>query len=364
MKVKVLDELLGRESRDPFVAVDIGTSGIKVIEFDMFGDKPRLVALGSAATPAGAISNNLIAKPQAVALAIRSLLDQNDIKARKAVVALPGPSVFSKKVTVGYIEPRELDAQIRFEAGNYIPHKLDAVKLDYQVLKVNGTSSIDVLLVAVKNEIIESYVVTLEQAGLEPAIADVDYFALENMFELNYPEERSKTVALVNIGARYSAVTILKNGESLFTGDVGVGGRLYTDALCEHLGLQPADAERAKSGHVPLGVDEQLVHDTLERTTEHVSSELQRQIGFYWNAAATDTAIEAIYISGGASQVPGLFSELGAKTGIPCLPVEPFRNVEWSGSFDRELVAEMSPVMSVGAGLALRRFRDKRNATA
>src|SRR5690606_11466268 len=115
-----------------------------------------------------------------------------------ATVAIPGPAVFTKKITIAYCEPKELENNIRFEAGNYIPHSVEAVHLDYQVLKVNGTSTMDVLLVAVKNEIVRSYISALEQAGLEPSIADVDYFALENMFVLNYPEEQEKTVALIN----------------------------------------------------------------------------------------------------------------------------------------------------------------------
>jgi type IV pilus assembly protein PilM len=202
----------------------------------------------------------------------------------------------------------------------------------------------------------------IRQAGLEPMVLDVDYFAIENMLELNYGEAQDKTVAVVNVGSRFTSVNIVQNGESLFTGDVGVGGRLYTDALCETLELKPKDAEQAKMGFVPEGVDANLVQETLDRTTEHVASELHRQIGFFWNAAATDRAIEHIYICGGGSQVAGLVDELSSKTGTKCEAANAFRNIECPESFDSEYLTEIAPSMAISVGLARRRMGDKAHA--
>src|SRR5204863_521289 len=80
-------------------------------------------------------------------------------------------------------------------------------------------------------EIINSYTEAIAAAELEPVVVDVDYFALENMFELNYDPPAGQPVALVNVGARYSSINILKEGRSTFTGDVPVGGAEYNDAL-------------------------------------------------------------------------------------------------------------------------------------
>ena len=227
--------LFSKNDTQPFVSVDIGTSAIKVMSIDMNGERPKLLSVGSVPTPAGCVSNNMVTKPDVIGSCIRSALEANEIEGVRATIAIPGPSAFTKKITIAHAPLKDLDSNISFEASNYIPHNVNAVHLDYQVVATQGSSTMDVLLVAVKNEIIESYVEAVESAGLEAAIADVDYFALENMFELCYPEEKEKTLAIVNIGARYSSVSILSNGESLFSGDVGVGGRLYTDALCETL---------------------------------------------------------------------------------------------------------------------------------
>ncbi len=362
MIYKGIAGLLHRNKEEPFVAVDIGSSSIKVLSFDLAGARPKLIGAGVGATPAGGVSNNMITKQEQVASTIRSIVSSNEIPGNKAVFAVPGPTAFTKKVSVAKTTIKELTTNIAFEAGNYIPHSIDAIDLDFQVLRPSGKSTLEVLLVAVKKEVVRSFSETLELSGLEPAIADVDYFALENMFELNYPEERAKTVALVNIGARFASVCIVSNGETLFTGDVGVGGRIYTDTLCETLGMQPAQAELAKTGVSVEGFDDGLVHETRDRATEHIAGELHRQIGFFWNAAATDKSIEAVYLCGGSAPVPGLAEELNAKTGLPCQLMKTFRGIDWLPNFDEEFIGEVGLSMGVGVGLAIRRFGDKKHA--
>ena len=354
--------LFGRGDDEPFVSIDIGTSAIKLMVLDLSSSRPRLLGVAVVPTPAHAITNHTVVKPEQVGQAIRAALETNDIKAKRAVFALPGPCAFTKKISIPYASLKDLEMSISFEARNYIPHNIGAVRLDFQVLKTNAASTMEVLLVAVKNEIVDSYVAAVTNAGLEPAIADVDYFALENMFELSYPEDVKRSVCLVNVGARYTSVNLIDCGESVFTGDVGVGGRLFTDALCETLGLEPLQAEQAKSGEVPDGVDVNLLQETLDRTTEHLASEIQRQLGFFWNAAATDRSIEAIYMSGGGAQVSGLVEELSTKTGIPCSFVDAFRGVQVGDDFDADYLAEVAPAMAVSVGLAGRRFGDKRHA--
>src|SRR2546425_9488733 len=123
------------------------------------------------------------------------------------------------------------------------------VNLDYQVIDwIEDGNKMEVLVVAVKKEIINSYTEAIRAAELEPVLVDVDYFALENMFELNYDPGEAHPVALVNIGARYSSINILKGGRSTFTGDVPVGGAEYNDALGRQFGVTPTDADILKLG--------------------------------------------------------------------------------------------------------------------
>jgi type IV pilus assembly protein PilM len=353
--------MFGKKKQEPFLAVDIGSTAIKMVEFEP-GAPARLKFAFSAPLPSGAVTNNLIAKPEVVANTLQTLCESNDVKAKKVVFCLPGPAVFTKKVSLSNQKIKAMLENIQFEAANYIPHKIEAVHLDYQILPGTAPDSSELLLVAVKNEVILSFVEAIEMAGLEPAIADVDYFALENAFELNYPELKDKTVALVDVGARFCGVNILQQGRSIFTGDVGVGGRTWTDALCESLNMQVKQAEDAKSGKVPENFDEALVAETIERTTEQISGELQRQLGFFWSAANTEQQLEAIFISGGGGLVSGLIEELKVKTGIPVERFQCFRAIDTSSGFDPEFLREVEPFMANAVGLALRRFGDKVNA--
>ncbi len=363
MLQKIQNNLLGffdKKNSVPFIAVDIGASSIKVLSLDLSGDKPKILGIGATPTPANCLTHAGVSKPEQVGNVLKTLIETNEIKGTKAIFALPASLVFSKKVTIPDTPIKMLDETISFEAGNYIPHSIDAVHLDYQVVGNEG-KNMELLIVAVKNEVIESYKQTLEIAGLIPAIADVDSFALENMFELSYPEEKNKTVALINIGARSTVVSICQGGQSLITGDIGAGGRLYTDALCEACGMQPSQAEMAKTGRKVEGFDETLILEARDKTTEHLASEIHRQLGFLWNAAGTDRTIEAIYASGGTAQIPGLIEDLGARTGIPCHRTMPFRNIERPDDLDEVLLNELGTGMSIGVGLAIRRLADKQH---
>lgn len=358
----MLNKLLRKKKNSNLVGVDIGSSSIKLIELELSNpQRPKLVSVNSVATPANAIANHTVINTDKVAEAIRTITDSGKVSASQATICIPGPAAFTKRVNLPLCPLKDLQQNIGLEAGNYIPYKIDSIMLDFQVLGLSSRSMMEVLLVAVRNEVVNSYIEAVSKAGLEPLIADIDYFALENMFCLNYPEAADKTIALVNIGARYSTVNIIQNGTSLFTGDVSIGGRLYTDALCETLDIQAADAEKAKSGSVPTGVDPTLVHETLDRVTEHVAGELQRQIGFFWNATGTERNIDTIFLSGGGSTLPGLLEEIAERTRTTCELVDVLRSVDSEGKVDPENLSTILPSLGVGVGLGLRRTGDKKH---
>lgn len=356
-----IGSLMGTLEQETLVAIDIGASKIKVMVLEIVGEdeKLKLVSVGIAPTPANALKNNQVVNAEQLGRAIRTLLDANEITLDKAIFSIPGPNAFTKKVTLSYCAEKELSNNIGFEASNYIPHNINDVRLDYQVLSTNETSTMDVLLVAVKNEVVEGFINAISEAGLTPSIADIDFFAIENMFALNYPESLSKTIALIDIGARFTSVSIIQEGVPLFSGDVSVGGRLFTDALVETLGMEAAEADDAKMGGTVEGYDESLVIETLDRTVDHVASELHRQLGFFWNASGTERAIEAIFLSGGAARANGLRENLAALTGIDCQIIDPFKELEWSDQFDDEYIEEIKSSMGVSVGLAGRRLADK-----
>jgi type IV pilus assembly protein PilM len=126
----------------------------------------------------------------------------------------------------------ELNESIKFEAEQYIPFDIEDVNLDFQILgQQEEGDQMDVMIVAVKKEKINEYTSAVREAGLNPVIVDVDAFALENLYEINYEIKEDEIIALVNIGASTINMNILKGGVSVFTRDSSVGGNLHTEAL-------------------------------------------------------------------------------------------------------------------------------------
>ncbi|NLF25465.1 MAG: type IV pilus assembly protein PilM [Deltaproteobacteria bacterium] len=344
-------------THEPLIAVDIGLSGVKLIELDTRGSAPELINLGSASLPSEVFHNNLIAKPEIVAEKLSALLEANSISDRRTVTAVPAPAVFTKKVRMPKMTAAELAANIQLEVGNFIPHKIDAVKIDFHVIGDAGKNQLDVLVVAVKDEVVDSYVQALAMAGLEVAVVDVDYFAVQNCFELGYPELKDRIVALIDIGARYSGVNICRGGHSLFTGDVPLGGRVFTEFLVENLGVSFEQAEEMKR---QAGKPEhQKVAGLLAQKIESVAVEFNRQLSLFWNASGVEDGLDYIMLSGGSSALPGLQSALQQKTGIECQILNAFRGVECGASFDPEHLADLKAQSAVAVGLGLRQIGDK-----
>ena len=352
-------KLIGKVDDRPLTAVDIGSAQIKIVSLDLRGDKPRLLAAASAETPPASFNNNVIVRPDAVAAVLKTLAQSIELQGDSVVFSIPGPSAFIKKIQIAKTSLKDFQENLQFEAGNYIPYGIDAVKLDYQVLPSGTKSQSDVLLVAVKNEVVDSFVSVIHQAGLIPVIADTDYFALENMFSFNYPELADKTVAIINIGSRYTGVNIIHHGVSLITGDVALGGKMYNETVAEALSIKPSEVEDLKQTWEKEGLDTAAITEARDKTTEQIVSEIQRQLGFFWNASAVENSIDSIFVCGGSAQVPGLIEELAVKTGVNCEILSSVKNLEWADDVDADYIKELSPVLGVGIGLGLRKLGDK-----
>jgi type IV pilus assembly protein PilM len=342
-----------------YLVLDIGSSSVKFAEVRHGSDGPRLVSLGLAPLPPSVVQSNVIQDEGPVVEAIRKLVAAHGAQSRQVITAVPGPAVIVKKVILPAQSGTAIEAAVLGEAAHLIPDSLDNVNLDYQVIDwIEAGNKMEVLLVAVKKEIINSYTEAIAAAELEPVVVDVDYFALENMFEMNYEAGGGQPVALVNVGARYSSINILKEARSTFTGDVPVGGAEYNDALARQLGVSAEDAERLKRGRPVPGLDGGTAQAVVGSVTEFIVEEIQRALSFFWTAA-TDEPIGGLFLSGGTARVPGLAPQLAQRLGCAVEVADPFRHLAVDRRVDQELVAASGPALAVTAGLASRRPGDK-----
>ena len=354
-----LGDLNPFKREENYISVDIGSSTIKVIEARTGTQGLEVLNYGSVVTPSAAIHSNMVIEPNLVADALRSLIEQKGIRARKAVTAVPGPAVMIKRVKLANQGPQETENAVMQEARNFIPEELDNVNLDYQVTgTVDEDEDVEVLMAAAKKEIVNSYADTLREAGLSPVVVDVDYFALDNMYELNYDPLEDQVAALVNIGARYSSINILKEGHSTFTGDVPVGGRDITEALVRDLGIPVDEAERIKMGVAAGDFDEEQVNMALIPAVDALIEEVHYALSFFWTAA-TDERIDVLYLSGGGAQTPELANRLAERAEAPVEVSDPFGRIQVNDSVDLAGLRRRASEFAIAMGLAVRRPVDK-----
>ena len=347
----------GRE--EGFVALDIGSSSIKMVE--AVGEKNgyRLVNLGILPLPSTAVQNNMVMEKEIVAKTIQNLIRANGVKATKVISVVPGRAVMIKKIQLPTQEEKELEANVEFEATNVIPENLENVNLDYQVLNyLDNGNKMEILLVAVKKEIINSYTQVIQEAGLTPAIMDVDYFAMENMYEVNYEPKPEEIIGLIHIGACYTSINVLKNGVSTFTGDLPVGGEAFTESLMHELHISYDQAETLKVTGLLEGKRSMDLESLLGPSCDSLSDEVRHTLSLYGTMAAEE-GIHSIYLSGGSAKVPGLSQLIKEKLGVPVHLSEPFRSFSVAKHIDRDYLNESSLALAIGSGLAVRRLGDK-----
>jgi type IV pilus assembly protein PilM len=256
----------------------------------------------------------------------------------------------------------ELAESIHWEAEQYIPFDVQDVNLDYQILdagnKPDSKGSMDVLLVAAKKDKIADYAGVITQAGRVPVVVDVDAFALQNAFEINYGSRPGGIVVLLNAGASAVNINILNGDQSLFTRDVSIGGNAYTEAVQKELGLSFELAEQAKKGASVDGATAEDVRSVLHAVTENLLLEIQKTFDFFKATASWDR-IDRMLLSGGASAVDGLAQGLEDRFGAPVEPLDPFRKVAFDpGKFGLQ-DADVVRTAAVAVGLALRQAGDR-----
>jgi type IV pilus assembly protein PilM len=344
------------------VGLDIGSSAVKAVELKPAGKAYRVTAFGSEPVPPDSIVDGAIIDGTAVADAIRRLFESRKIKGKDVAASLSGNAVIVKKITLPMMSESELSESISWEAEQYIPFDIQDVNLDYQVLdsgQASGKGTMDVLLVAAKKEKIADYTGVIAQAGRQAVIVDVDAFALQNAYEVNYGIESDQVVVLLNAGASAININIINGDQSVFTRDISIGGNAYTEALQKELSLPYEGADALKQGGEVEGTSYEDAKPVLRAVTENVMLEIQKTFDFFKATAASDR-IDRIVVCGGASRAEGFIELLTERFEAPVELFDPFKRV----AFDAKKFAvgdptDVAPTAAVAVGLALRRVGDR-----
>jgi len=351
--------LLG-QGNPPLAGVDISTSSIRMVELGPVGkDGYRLERYASEPLPRGAVADGNIENMDQVVDALRRLWKKSGTRARLVALGMPSAAVITKKIVLPAGMPEDqLEVQVESEASQYIPFALDEVSLDFDVIgpAASGPEDIEVMLAAARREKVEDRVAIAEASGLKPTVMDIESYAARAALDritAQLPQQGAgQIVALFQIGAQITQVSVLLDGVTVYEREQPFGGHLLTQEIVRHYGLAFDEAEaRKRSGDLPDGYHV----DVLMPFLESAAMEVTRAIQFFYTSTPY-TRIDQLYLAGGCAVLPGLLELVASRSKIACSVVSPFQGMQLGASVRESQLRSEAPAYLVACGLALRRF--------
>ena len=358
--------LFGSKNKS-LVGLDIGSSTVKVCELQSTGkganQRYKLQKLGFAPVSADAIVDGDVMDSNAVANAIRQVMAEQKIKGKEVAISLSGQQVMVKKVTFPLMSPAELAESVRWEAESFFPagQGMDSYALDYDILEERPSDgNMDVVLVACRKDKLEAYISVVSQAGLVPKVVDVDVFALQNAHETNAGAMgRDEVVALVNLGATFTNLSMIVGNKSVFWRDVSWGASRYLDKIQEDWSVSREGADQLLRGRPAEGHTPDEVQSSINSVSESFGDELARTIDFFRSSFKVDR-LDRVLLAGGGSMVHGLVEHLSDRLRVSVDRFNPFQLIDVDPkSVDPAMVREVGSTAAVVVGLALRQVGDR-----
>jgi len=347
----------------PLISIDIGSSAIKIVEMSGKNDK-KLRTIGIELLPEGVIQDGIIRDIATVENTLKHLIRRLKIRTtgRRTSISLGGNSVIIKKINYPNKDDLELADMIESEAEQHFQHDINDLYFTWHALDTDPDNpDRPVILIGAKRDLVEQYISVIKSTGLKIGVVDCDVFALYNMFEYNFGSV-SGLVALANIGASSTQVTLIGNGQYLYTRDIAIGGNNYSKSISSALNISLENAEAMKiaagEGDPSAGIADP---SALNKVTDQLVSEIQVTTDFFFQSGEAPmdlTAVSAVFLSGGGAKTPGLDSSIASSLNIPVNMINPFHKVEIPKRFPMESVLSQGHLYSVCVGLSLREVDD------
>jgi type IV pilus assembly protein PilM len=343
-----------------FLAVDFGAGSLKLAEFEVNeagGLRLKQYAIKSLG-PEGAQEAT---REATILKALQEVLAELPVKSRDVNVCAPGFHVFSKFVKLPPVDPGKVTQIIQYEAQQNVPFPLQEVVWDYQILGTTASGELEVLLVAIKSEIVQGLFRVTEAAKLRLQVADVSPAALCNAFRYNYGDLEDCTM-LLDIGAKTSNLLFFEKGK-VFSRSINLGANAITQDFSTEARLKFADAEKLKieEGFVSLGG----AYEEPENPNQAAISKIARQFMTrlhiqvnqtmqFYRGQQGGSAPQRLFLSGGASIMAYTAQFFAEKLNVPVEYFNPFRNVQVDPSVNLEDLARVAHSLGEVVGLGLR----------
>src|SRR5213593_128566 len=343
-----------------FLAVDFGAGSLKLAEFEL-NEAGGLLLKQYGLKSLGAEGAQETAREATILKALQELLAEKGIKAKDVNVCAPGFHVFSKFVKLPPVDAGKVTQIIQYEAQQNVPFPLEEVVWDYQILGSAPGGELEVLLVAIKADIVEGLFRVTETAGLHLQLADVSPAALCNAFRYNYGELDDCTM-LLDVGAKTSNLLFFEKGK-VYSRSINIGANSITQDFAAESKLKFAEAERLKieQGFVSLGgayeEPDNPQQAAISKIARQVMTRLHIQVNQtlqFYRGQQGGSAPQRLFLAGGASIMPYTAQFFAEKLNLPVEYFNPFRNVQIDPSIDLEELAKVAHSFGEVVGLGLR----------
>jgi len=347
------------QKKTQLIGLDISSTSVKLLELSIHGKGYRVEAFAAEPLPPNSVVEKNIADVEAVGDAIRRVAKRSGSRTKATCVAVAGSSVITKVITMpASLSEDEMESQIELEADQYIPYSLEEVSLDFEVLgtSVDNPDTVDVLLAASRSENVDSRVAAVELGGLTARIVDIEAYTLENAFGLIAPQvpggTEGKTIAIVDIGATMTTLSVLHDEKIIYTRDQVFGGKQLTEEIQRRYGLSYEEAGMAKRQG---GLPDNYIPEVLDPFKDAMAQQVSRSLQFFFSSSQHNS-VSHIILAGGSASIPGADELIEERVGTSTSVANPFTNMSLASKVKAQALSNDAPALLIACGLALRSF--------
>ena len=347
-------------STKSFLCLDFGAGSLKIAEFEP-NESGTLRLRQFGLKSLGFEGSQDAARERVILKAIQELFAEKPFGSKNINVCAPGFHVFSKFVKLPPVDTSKVTQIIQYEAQQNVPFPLEEVVWDYQILGTTPTGELEVLLVAIKADVVEGLFRTADAAGLRVQLVDVSPAALCNAFRYNYGDLDGCTM-LLDVGAKTSNLLFFEKGK-VYSRGINIGANSITQDFAAESKLKFAEAERLKieQGFVSLGgayeepdnPQQAAISKIARQVMTRLHIQVNQTIQFY-RGQQGGSPPQRLFLAGGASIMPYTAQFFAEKLNLPVEYFNPFRNVQIDTSIDLEELAKVAHSFGEVVGLGLR----------
>jgi type IV pilus assembly protein PilM len=341
------------------LGLDISSTSVKLLELSKSGERYRVESYAVEPLPPNAVVEKNISDVDGVGEAIKRVIGRSKCNARQAAVAVAGSAVITKTIEMdAELTDDEMENQITVEADQYIPYPLDEVAIDFEVqgLSERNPDQVEVLLAACRKENVEMREAALDLGQVKPAVVDIEAHAMKRAFELLKPQLGANpddlVVAIIDIGATMTTLSVLADDRSIYTREQLFGGKQLTEEIQRRYSLSFEEAGLAKKQG---GLPDDYELEVLQPFKEAVLQQVTRSLQFFFSSSQYDD-VDYIVLAGGTASIDGLAGMIENKLGTPTIIANPFGDMSLSSRVDSDALANDAPAMMIACGLAMRSF--------